>query len=71
MNIWDILILAIVAGMLFLAFRAVRKGNTGSCHNCSGSGCHGCSGSGNGCPGNENGNSANGNGCPGCAGKYE
>ena len=41
MNIWDILILLAVAGMLLLAVRAIRSGNAGGCHGGSGCSCGG------------------------------
>ena len=34
MNIWDVLILLVVAAAVFLAVRAIRKGKAGGCHNC-------------------------------------
>ena len=49
MNLWDILILAAVAGMLLLAVRALRSGKAGGCHDyrsCSGD-CAACA---HGCP---------------------
>ena len=41
MNIWDILILLIVAAMVFLAIKAICSGKAGSCHDCK-SCSHGC-----------------------------
>ena len=38
MNLWDILILLLVAAMVLLALRAIRKGRAGGCHN----GCSHC-----------------------------
>ena len=38
MNIWDILILAGVALLVFAAVRGIRKGKAGGC----GCGCEGC-----------------------------
>ena len=43
MNVWDLLILLAVAGMVLLAVRAIRKGGAGSCHKGAGCGC-GCEG---------------------------
>ena len=35
MNLWDILILLAVAGLVYLAVRALRSGRSGACHgNC-------------------------------------
>ena len=34
MNIWDILILALVGLMIYFAVRAIRSGSAGSCHDC-------------------------------------
>jgi len=42
MNIWDILILLVVAGMVFLALRAIR-GRKGGC-SCGSSECCSCAG---------------------------
>ena len=43
MNIWDCLIIALVALMLYLAVRALRRGKTGSCHTASCDGhCEAC-----------------------------
>lgn len=41
MNLWDILILALVAAAVLLAFSAVGRGKSGSCHACQG-GCAAC-----------------------------
>ena len=38
MNVWDILILLAVAGMVLLAVRAIRSGKAGGCHDCAS--CH-------------------------------
>ncbi len=49
MNLWDILILAAVAGMLLLAVRALRSGKAGGCHDCRS--CSGdCAACAHGCP---------------------
>lgn len=44
MNIWDILILLVVAAMVLLAICAIRSGKAGGCHDCKGCGhtCAGC-----------------------------
>lgn len=50
MNIWDILILLLVAGLVFLALRAIRSGKSGGCHH--GSACdHNCAACGKSCGG--------------------
>ena len=36
MNIWDILILLAVAGLVALAVRAIRSGKSGGCHSAGG-----------------------------------
>ncbi len=41
MNGWDLLILLLVAGMVALSLRAMRKGKAGSCHGCPGN-CAAC-----------------------------
>ena len=41
MNLWDILILTLVAAAVLFAVRAIRRGRTGGCHGCSGS-CDAC-----------------------------
>ena len=44
MNVWDILILLAVAGMVLLAVRAIRSGKAGGCHDCAscGGNCAAC-----------------------------
>ena len=41
MNVWDILILALVGVMIYFAVRAIRSGRAGSCHDCNSCG-HDC-----------------------------
>ena len=38
MNLWDVLILLLVAAAVLLALLSIRKGKTGGCHG----GCSGC-----------------------------
>lgn len=40
MNIWDVLILLVLAGIVVFAVRTMRK-NKGSCHGCDGN-CQSC-----------------------------
>jgi len=49
MNIWDILILALVGMMIYFAVRAIRSGKAGSCHDCN-SCTHDCAHCGHPCP---------------------
>ena len=36
MNVWDVLILAVLAVSVLLAVRAIRRGKAGGCHACGG-----------------------------------
>ncbi|MBR6840609.1 MAG: hypothetical protein IKM82_08470 [Oscillospiraceae bacterium] len=49
MNVWDILILALVGVMIYFAVRAIHSGRAGSCHDCN-SCSHDCAHCGHPCP---------------------